>query len=263
MITDPKDPRLADYADLRDATLRHANDGLFIAEGEIVVRQLLASRFRTKSVLVTPTRLEAVQAALKPDVEVLLATPEVVEAAAGFAFHRGIMAVGERGTPLDPFALASQASALVIAEDLTNVDNLGSLFRCVSALAPAGAGVLLSPRCCDPFYRKSIRVSMGHVLNVPWARFADADWNTALTRLRASEWRIVALDSGGEFELRELPITSRSTALLVGSEGPGLSAAALAAADIRVRIDMRPGVDSLNVVIAAAIAMREALSPSE
>ncbi|MEK6703428.1 MAG: RNA methyltransferase [Planctomycetota bacterium] len=265
MITDPKDPRLADYADLRDATLRHAADSLFVAEGETVVRQLLASRYRTRSVLVTPVRLEAIQNALKPGVEVLVATPEVIEAAAGFAFHRGVMAVGERGTPQDPFALAGQATALVIAEDLTNVDNLGSLFRCVSALAPAGTGVLLSPRCCDPFYRKAIRVSMGHVLNVPWARFApnDAGWTADLTRLRERDWRIVALASGGEFELRELPVTSRATALLVGSEGPGLSGAALAAADIRVRIDMRPGVDSLNVVIAAAIAMREALSPSE
>ncbi len=263
MITDAKDPALADYADLRDATLRHAASGHFVAEGELVVRQLLKSRYRTRSVLVTPTRLDAIRDALTPGVEVLVAAPEVVEAAAGFAFHRGIMAVGERGPAADPFAVAASASSLVIAEDLTNVDNLGSLFRGVSALAPAGTAVLLSPRCCDPFYRKAIRVSMGHVLNVPWARFADdpADWTAALVKLRRDDWRIIALASGGEFELRELPRTTRSTALLVGSEGPGLSTAALNAAHVRVRIDMRPGVDSLNVVIAAAIAIRELHSP--
>jgi tRNA G18 (ribose-2'-O)-methylase SpoU len=178
---------------------------------------------------------------------------EVVERIVGFDLHRGILASCHRGEGRRVADLAASCETLVVLEDLANHDNVGGIFRCVAALAGPRAGVVLSPRCCDPLYRKSIRVSTGHVLRVPFAR--SADWPADLGRLRDSGHSVIALDAGeGATDIGAVARPAR-LALLVGAEGPGLTGEALAEAGCRARIAMTPGVDSLNAVVACAIAL--------
>lgn len=258
-ITDPDDPRVSPYRHLRDADA--AREGLFIAEGELVVRLAAASRFRLVSILGTAERLASLADAistLPADSAVLQAPTELLQQIVGFPIHRGVLAAGVRGPALLPQDLLARAPVLLIAEDIANHDNLGGLFRVASALMPAGSAVLLSPRCCDPLYRKSLRVSMGHALHVPYATIDP--WPGGLEAVRAAGFRLVALSPSGR-EMSSGRILSGRFALLVGAEGPGLTAGALAAADDRVRIAMRAGVDSLNVVVAAGIALAWNLRP--
>ncbi len=259
------DPRIADYANLKDADL-HTRAALFIAEGPLVARELLRSRFPTRSVFIADTKLRTLAqdlATLPPHVPIYTATQNILDKIAGFHLHRGVLAAGQRTPEPDPIALIASARVLLILEDLSNHDNLGGLFRTAAALGGPHVGVLLSPRCCDPLYRKALRVSIGHVLHVPFAR----------AQLDPALWQLLA---DHRFQLLSLtpdpladPITSlspgRNCALILGAEGPGLTPATMhavrSAGGATVRIPMTPGVDSLNVVVAAGIALSRVANP--
>lgn len=261
-VDDIDDPRLAPYDNLRDADLRREM-GLFMAEGRFVVESLLRdSRFRADSVLLTPRAHAAMASFLSRfagDLPVYVAKRALFNQIVGFDLHRGCLASGRVGSPLSCEALLAAVGEgpahLVVLEGLTNSENTGGVFR--NALAFGAAGVLLCPRTCDPLYRKSIRVSMGATLRVPFARFDD--WPGPLAMLRDAGYQLVALDlaedaiSLPDFETR-FPVGDR-VALLLGTEGRGLSEAALGRVDCSVRIPMAPGVDSLNVATASGIAL--------
>jgi tRNA G18 (ribose-2'-O)-methylase SpoU len=247
-VGDPDDPRLADYRALRDADL----PGAFIAEGALVVRSLLSSSYRVRSVLVTPRKLAALADVLPSDVPVYVASRPLLKSVVGFDLHRGAVAAADRPSPAaDAATVVRGARALLVVEDVSDAENMGSLFR--NAAAFGVDGVLLSPRCCDPLYRRTVRVSMGHVLHVPFAR-VDA-WPAAIDDVvRAAGFTVVALTPAADAaDVAGVRVTR--PAVLVGAEGPGLTDVALARADTRVRIPMRAGVDSVNVATAAAIAL--------
>ena len=261
-ITDPGDARLGDYVGLTDAVLRRRTEegggghGLFIAEGELVIRELLRSPYPVRSVLVTPglhDRLAAELATLGAPVYVTARS--VMGSVTGFNIHRGALASAERlGLP-EPGALIAGARRIVVLEGLNDHENLGALFRNAAALGIDA--VLLDPTCADPLYRRSVRVSLGHVLRLPFARLAP--WPQAIGMLREAGFEIVALTPRATAEpVSVLDGQRRPLAFLVGAEGPGLSEAALAAATRWVRVPMAPGVDSLNVATAAAVAFHRA-----
>lgn len=260
-VEDPGDPRLADYAHLKDEGVRARDrEGArdhFIAEGELVVRRLLSSRFKTRSVLVSHEHLDRVADALQtltPDVPVLLAPRAVIAAIAGFPFHRGILASGVREGGLSVDEVIGASSVLVVLEDLTNHDNIGSIFRSTGALGGDRPGVILSPGCCDPLYRKSLRVSTGLALHVRYARAPS--WPGVLGDMRRAGFETIALtpDAGAE-DLDETRTPGAKYALVLGSEGPGLTRGAMEACAHRVRIPIHARADSLNVGVAAAVAL--------
>jgi tRNA G18 (ribose-2'-O)-methylase SpoU len=280
-IEDPADPRIADYANLTDAQLLARalsvgsdHGGLFMAEGDLVVRHLVTSRMLTRSVLLTPSRLRSLQDALEQlpaDVPIYTASQQVMDRITGFHIHRGVLAAGIRPPAPDLAELLANITTAVILEDLANHDNVGGIFRAAAALAGVprkgqigGSAVLYSPRTCDPLYRKAIRVSLGAALHLPFARLAP--WPEALDRVRSAGFTLIALTPDpSAVSISELkPNTIPRPALLLGAEGPGLSAAAFAAADLKVRIPMTGPMDSLNVVVAAGIALhRLAPGPKE
>lgn len=253
-VEDLNDPRVALYRGVRDPELLR-DHGVFIAEGRLVVRRLLEHlTLRTRSVLVTPAGLESIRDVAPRAGVVYLVDRPVMESITGFHIHRGCLALGERPTASAFEAIVSSPGPLVIVERVGNPDNIGGIFRNAAALG--GTGVLLSPGCADPLYRKAIRTSMGATLSVPFATIDP--WPQAMELVAVSGWTIAALTPGA----RETPIAEAARALrgsrvglLVGHEGAGLSPEALAAADVRVRIPMIPGADSLNVATATAIAL--------
>ena len=258
-VDDPADERVADYVGLTDPELRRrreqpggADGGFFIAEGVTVIRQLLRSPYRVRSLLLTPRRLEALRADLDGlGAAVYVGAQEVVNAVSGFHLHRGALASAHREPLPDVASLAQAADLVVVTEGTNDHENLGALFRNAAAFG-AGA-VVLDPTSADPLYRRSIRVSMGHVLRVPFTRAAA--WPGVLGDLRRLGFEVLALTPAkGADDLAAVARRPRQ-ALLVGAEGAGLSAEALAAADRRVRIPMAAGVDSLNVATAAAVAL--------
>jgi len=221
---------------------------VFIAEGRLVVRRLLTSRFRTRSLLLTAPAHEALAGDLadRPGVPVFLAPQTVMDSVAGFNIHRGCLAIGERPPPA---SVPRAARAVVVLEDLTDVDNLGALAR--HAAAFGADALMLSPRCADPFYRKAVRVSLGAVFSLPIVRASR--WPDDLAALRRDGFALVAaVVEPGAIPLASLRPPDRF-ALVLGAEGPGLSAAARDACDHRVTIPMSPGADSLNVATAGAI----------
>jgi len=255
------DARLADYVALRDPVLRRRREaatGLFIAEGRLVVERLLMSRFPVRSVLVTERGLRVLRPVLEEtDVTVHLVDGAVARALTGYDVHRGVLAAARRLELPDATGVLAGARVALVLEDLTDQVNMGALFRNAAAL---GADVvLLSPRCCDPLYRRSVRVSMGAVLTVPYAYLEP--WPQRLDALADHGFSLVALTPGPGAEPLEavagglVEHGGGRVALLLGSEGPGLSPAAVAACDRRVRIAMESGVDSLNVATAAAVAL--------
>jgi len=270
-ITSLSDQRLAPYANMRDAELAQradpsnaaAHGGLFIAEGELVVRRLIHSRFQTVSVLTTPARLQTLGNALdgmSPDIPIYLANQHLMNDIVGFNMHRGVLAIGARGGGLAVADLLTRRGPLILLEDVNNNDNLGGIFRNAAALGGPGCAVVLSPACADPFYRKSLRVSMGSVLGVPFAR--SVDWRQDLHTIRQSGFRLWGLTPRPSAQditglVREPAPQSSRVAILLGAEGPGLTEESLNICDNRVRIPMRPGpeVDSLNVGVASAIAL--------
>ncbi|HEX2699059.1 MAG TPA: RNA methyltransferase [Acidimicrobiales bacterium] len=258
-VRDAADERVSDYVGLTDPDLRRrreqadGGDGaFFIAEGAGVIRQLVRSTYRIRSLFLTPQRLAVLEPDLADvDAPVFVAPQEVVNAVSGFPLHRGAIASAHRDPLPEALAVAEDADLVVVTEGLNDHENLGALFRNAAAFG-AGA-VLLDPTSADPLYRRSVRVSMGQVLHVPFARAAP--WPGVVGDLRARGFEVLALTPGPDAEdLRHVEPRPRQ-ALIVGAEGAGLSARALAAADRRVRIPMAPGVDSLNVATAAAIAL--------
>ncbi|MDQ3504121.1 MAG: RNA methyltransferase [Actinomycetota bacterium] len=283
-ICDPADPRLSDFRDLARADRRPdrpGGRGLVIAEGIPVVRRLLASRYPLRAILGVASRLETLSGELHDLAEpVYLASADVMATAVGFHLNRGVLASADRlptvtverlldgsaavdGTGL-PLSIGT-ARRIAVLEGVNDHENLGSVFRNAAALGVDA--ILLGPDCSDPLYRRSIRVSMGHVLAVPFAELAAsprfAAWPDAIRELRAAGFCVLALTPRPDSQaLNDLdPARYARTAVLVGAEGPGLSEAALDAADLRVRIPMRPGVDSLNVATAAAIAFAHLAPP--
>lgn len=271
-ITDPADQRVADYAGLKDAALRQrmesrapggspdgadASEGMFIAEGTLVLRRLLASPYPLRSVLVTPQRLPVLHEILpEPPVPVFVAPQEVMNAVTGFNIHRGVLAIAERMPLPTPGDLLAGAKRIAVLENLNDHENLGVIFR--NAAAFGLDAVLLSPGCCDPLYRRCVRVSMGHVLGIPYARVAA--WPAGLSEVREAGFLLVGLTPDRDAaDIRTLGLDGQPrVGFLLGAEGPGLSAAALALVGVRARIAMAPGVDSLNVANAAAVAFHEA-----
>jgi tRNA G18 (ribose-2'-O)-methylase SpoU len=250
------DPRIAEYAGVADPELAHRS-GLFVAEGRLVVRRLIEDgRYRLRSVLLSHAarhHLDGALARLDPGVPVYVCPIQSFRDITGFNIHRGCVAIVERPPLRDVMDLLLAARFVVALESIANPDNVGGIFR--NAAAFGADGVLLDPATGDPLYRKAIRTSMGAVLRVPFAR---ADWQTALPIVRSLGFAVVALtpDERAEpldqFAARDRP---ERLALLVGNEGAGLSDLAAASADFRVRIPMKREVDSLNVAVAAGIAL--------
>ncbi|MBC7833486.1 MAG: RNA methyltransferase [Phycisphaerales bacterium] len=276
-ITSTTDPRLADYLDIREQHLRAGSlasregaETTFIAEGEVVVRQLIKSSFQTRSVLLTESRLATVRDALDalpPTTPRYVIDQALMNSVVGFNIHRGLLAVGIRRRLPTLDELLAGSHTLVVLEDLANHDNLGAMFRNAAALGGAGCSVLLSPRCADPLYRKALRVSVGLVLMVPFTR--STDFPGDLARIRAAGFQILALtpaagaiDIGyGEEGVPSSPTGKR--AILIGAEGPGLTEAARRSADLSVRIPIAPGVDSINAALAGGIALHRLTPPPD
>ncbi|MFI4977022.1 MAG: TrmH family RNA methyltransferase [Caulobacterales bacterium] len=254
-ITDPDDPRIAGYRDIRERDLV-GREGRFVAEGEVVLRALARGGLhRPSSVLIAEKRLAKlapVLGAFADDLPVYLAAQAVMDAVTGFPLHRGILAMGERGPALDADALLAGAPArsiVVCLFGLANHDNIGGVFR--GAAAFGARAVLLDQTCGDPLYRKAIRVSVGAALTLPFARFAPgAD---PIDALAARGFEPIALSPTGGEPLHAMAPPERA-ALLLGTEGPGLPADLLARAR-RVSIPMAGAWDSLNVASAAAVAL--------
>jgi len=254
-ISDPGDPRLADYRDLRDVELRkslESEHGLFLAEGEKVVRRAVEAGFVARSFLTAPRWVDALQDVLAAsDAPCFVMPEELVEQVTGFHVHRGALASLHR-PPLRPVddVLAGARSVLVL-EDLVDHTNVGAIFRSGAALG--FEAVLLAPRCADPLYRRSIKVGMGAVFTTPWTRLPD--WYDALPALSARGFTTIALTLAPD----AVPIESAveavdRLALVLGSEGHGLSSRWEQSADRRAIIAMRAGIDSLNVAAASAVA---------
>lgn len=258
-VEGPEDPRVSDFVGLRKRSSRD-DCGWLVAEGPLVVRQLLASDYPLRSILVTERGLRA----LAPEIDalrgpVLVADQSVLDAVCGFHFHRGALASADRRALPDLESLAAEADLLLLLEGVNDHENLGALFR--NAAAFGVGAVALDATCADPLYRRAVRVSMGHVLRMPYARVAD--WRSTLPVLRELGFETVALTPATDAEdVGEVAPRPRR-ALLVGSEGWGLTAATLAAADRRVRIPIAPGVDSLNVATAAAVALHRLAGPQD
>jgi tRNA G18 (ribose-2'-O)-methylase SpoU len=252
------DPRIADYRNVPDPELL-ASRGVFVAEGRHVVRRLLSeSRFRTRSLLLTAAAFDALRDVLAgmPDLPIFVVDHSAMHAITGFNIHRGCLAIGERPEPVQWTDLVRDAHRIVVLEGIANADNVGGIFR--NAAAFGADALIFGPACADPLYRKAIRTSMGAALRVPFATMAD--WPADLSRLRQLGFSVVALTpEGGAAPLGSwLPaLRDRRVALLLGHEGDGLSAGALAAADVRARIPTSDAVDSLNVASAAAIALHD------
>lgn len=226
-----------------------------MAEGELVVRTLLSSDLGVHSVLVAENRVgpmaDVFQGLTAP---VFVASRGVVEKIVGFDMHRGVLAAGYRPPVPTLEQVCSQSRTLIVLEAMANHDNMGSLFRSAAALAGVDAvGFVLCPQCCDPLYRKAVRVSMGTALRVQWT--TAENWPGCLDLIRNKGFTSYALTPGEEAaDLRTLPRGERC-AIVLGAEGPGLTEAAMAECDQRVRIGMDSGVDSLNVAVAGAIAL--------
>lgn len=254
-ITDPADPRLGDYRDLRDVELRkhlEAEHGLFLAEGEKVVRRAVEAGFVPRSLLMAPRWLDGLADVLATtDAPCFVLSEALAEQVTGFHVHRGALASLER-RPLPAVAdvLAGARSVLVL-EDIVDHTNVGAILRSGAALG--FDAVLLSPRCADPLYRRAIKVAMGAVFTMPWTRLPD--WYDALPDLSAAGFTTVALTLAPDSTPLEDAVAGVDRlALVLGSEGHGLSPRWEKSADRRAIIPMRAGIDSLNVAAATAVA---------
>ncbi|MDP9092720.1 MAG: RNA methyltransferase [Actinomycetota bacterium] len=257
-VSDPADPRLDDFRDLTDADVRPDRRGIVIAEGANVVERLIGSPYAVRAVIGVPSRIAALGPALAGiDAPAYVADKWLLSDLVGFRVTRGVLAAAVRPLPLEVAAVLAHARRVAVLEALNDFENLGALFR--NAAAFGVDAVLLDPQCADPLYRRSVRVSMGHVLRVPFA-VVPGSWPESLAPLRDLKFRLLAMTPSAQAtSLREVAVPAR-WAVILGAEGPGLSAAALTWADEQVRIPMAEGVDSLNVATAAAVAFAH-LSP--
>lgn len=253
-------PELADYARLTDVALRRVSEpagGLYIAESLKVISRAIDAGHRPRSVLAQRKWVEALAGPLAsfPDVPVYVGDDATLEALTGFHLHRGALAAMHRPSLPQPAELLAGADRVVVIEDVVDHTNVGAIFR-----AAAGIGadaVFITPRCADPLYRRSVRVSMGTVLQVPWTRLPE--WDEARPLFVEAGFHLAALALSPDAV--DLDVFSAQApekiALILGSEGDGLSRHALAAADSHIIIPMRHGVDSLNVASASAVALWE------
>jgi tRNA G18 (ribose-2'-O)-methylase SpoU len=247
IITDPADPRLADYVGLTDVVRRTKHEpekGFFLAEGAQVMQRAAAAGYPLRSVLLASNR-ELPEGL--PDAPVYQASYEVLEAVTGFHVHRGALASFSRLPLPSAEEVLLAAERVLVLEDVNNHTNLGAVFRSAAGLGMDA--VLLSPTCCDPLYRRAVRVSMGEVFALPYAYLGP--FPDGITQVRDAGFRVLAMTPGGT-DLGAVEISGR-TALLLGAEGPGLTDAALAASDLLVGLPMARGVDSLNIAAAAAV----------
>jgi tRNA G18 (ribose-2'-O)-methylase SpoU len=257
-VTDVTDPRLADYVRLTDMELRthlESAQGLFIAEGTKVINRAVAAGYPVRSILLAERRLADLEALPTTQAPVYVISDETAERLTGYRVHRGALASLHRKPLPETGTLAAAAQKVIVLEDLVDHANVGAIFRCAAALGVDA--IFLSPRCADPLYRRSVKVSMGAVFAIPYARMTG--WYDGLADLRKAGFRLLALTP----DAAAVPLTPAAAggriALLLGTEGDGLSSRWLREADQAVRIPMHPGaraagVDSLNVVAAAAIA---------
>jgi tRNA G18 (ribose-2'-O)-methylase SpoU len=256
-ISDTSDSRVEEYRAVSDPALASAH-GLFVAEGRHVVQRLIEDgRFPVRSVLLNEASFDALTTVLDRlprHTPIYVTDTRHFQAIAGFNMHRGCLALAERPAALPVADVIRDARTIVVLEECGNTDNMGGVFR--NAAAFGVDAVLVSPGSCDPFYRKAIRTSMAAVLRVPFARIAP--WPEALATLRSEGFLIVALTPRAPamtLEMFAASVRSSRLALLLGAEGAGLSDASLALADLHVRIPTRDAVDSLNLAVAAGIAL--------
>lgn len=259
-VTDSADERLADYFQLTDVALRRRLDterGLYLAESDKVIRRALAAGHRPRSYLMGPRWVaelaDLVDQAAEQGIPVYVGGDDIISAMTGFHLHRGAIASMHRPEPLPLSEVVASARRVMVLEDIVDHTNVGAIFRSAAALGVDA--VLVTPRCADPLYRRSIRVSMGTVFQVPWAR--TGPWPQAVETIRESGFTVAA------FALDETAMTldelaadpPERLAVVVGTEGDGLRARTVAACDLVVRIPMAGAVDSLNVAAASAVAM--------
>jgi tRNA G18 (ribose-2'-O)-methylase SpoU len=254
-VHDAADPRLADYRDLRDVTLRkhlEAEHGLFLAEGEKVVRRAVEAGFPVRSFLMAPRWLDGLADVLSHSGAPCYVVPEALaEQVTGFHVHRGALASLQRLALPSVEEVLAGARTVVVLEDIVDHTNVGAVFRSAAALGIDA--VLLAPRCADPLYRRAVKVAMGAVFTVPYARLPD--WYDALPQVSAAGFTTVALTLAADADdIEEAVHGLEKVALVLGSEGHGLSPRWEASADRRAVIPMRPGIDSLNVAAATAVA---------
>ncbi|ALE92101.1 rRNA methyltransferase [Arthrobacter alpinus] len=256
-LTDPTDPRVRDYTSLTDVQLRKVREpaeGIYIAESSRVMRRALGAGHKPRSFFMAERWLPDYSDifAAHPDVPVFVGPAQVLEDVTGFHLHRGALAAMQRPEPLDIATMLAGSRRVAVLEDIVDHTNVGAIFRSAAALGVDA--VLVSPRCGDPLYRRSIRVSMGTVFQVPWARLPE--WPEGMALLEEAGFTTAAL----AFEPDSLTITELAArkdeklALILGTEGEGLAEATLARADFSVMIPMFAGVDSLNVAAASAVA---------
>lgn len=255
-VNDPADPRLADYVGLTDVVRRVKHEpaaGFFLAEGQLVMRRAVQAGCPPRSLLLAPNRVEDLLPELTSlDCPVFVASAEVLHAVTGFHVHRGALGAFGRLPVPTAVELLATAERILVLEEVNSPTNLGAIFRSAAGLGMDA--VLLSPTCCDPLYRRAVRVSMGEVLAVPYAYLED--WPAGLDQVREAGFRVLALTPAADavsLDAVEIGADDR-VAVLLGAEGPGLSPPAFAASDVRVRIPMSAGVDSLNVAAATAVA---------
>jgi tRNA G18 (ribose-2'-O)-methylase SpoU len=264
ILTDLTDPQyggfLRDFTQLKDVQLRQRREpaeGLFLAESVEVIRRALGTGHAPRSFLVSPHRYDELVDVLPDDVPAFVAPPQLVEALTGVDLHRGALGSFQRPVPRTVeqllAALPPGPARLVVLEDIADATNVGAIIRSVAAFGVDG--VVISPRCADPLYRRSVRVSMGTVLHLPWARATS--WPADLTLLQSAGFTVAALAlSEDSVALGSFDVPQR-LAFLLGTEGDGLSRRAIDGADLVVRIPMDPRVDSLNVAAASAVALWE------
>jgi tRNA G18 (ribose-2'-O)-methylase SpoU len=266
-ITDPNDPSIDDYRELKDATRRRS--GTFIAESELVISRLLTSEFVVRSFLLTPSRYARLSSQLPADLPAFVAEESVLNELVGFPLHRGALALGERPSASKPVAqLTQSARTIVLLEDVVDPDNVGAVFRHSAAFGVDA--VLISPHAGDPLYRKAIRAAVGWSLHVPWTRVpegpigirsTEGSWPSTINDLRADGWQVLALTPDAEAPVMAKCIEAlgphAKVALMVGTEHIGLTQQSMEAATVRARIPMASGVDSLNVATTVAIALYE------
>ena len=257
-VSDARDQRLREYVDLRDVHMRkllETERGIFLAEGEKVIRRAIESGNSPRSFLMSPRWVETLADVLQAtEVPCFVLSEDAIESLTGFHVHRGALASLDRPAPLAPVAVIAEAKRVVVLEDLMDHTNVGSAFRAVAALG--FDAILLSPRCADPLYRRAIKVSMGSVFWLPYARMED--WYGTPELLRAAGFTTYAMTlSDDSIPLDDVSKGVEKLALIVGSEGHGLSDHWTTSADFRVKIPMAPEIDSLNVAASLAVACWE------
>lgn len=259
-VADPADPRLDDFRDLNSVDRRPdlpSGKGLVIAEGVLVVQRMLTSRFVPRALLGTDRRLTELGSDLAGlDAPFYRASAEVMAEVVGFHLNRGVLASASRAPELTVPQVLDGARTVVVLEGVNDHENLGSVFRNAAGLGVDA--VIFGTGCADPLYRRAVRVSMGHALLVPFARAAD--WPADLELLRDRGFRILAMTPDPAVQTLAEAMTGlagQRVAILVGAEGPGLQERTMRASDVRVRIPMSRGTDSLNVATAAALAFYE------